>query len=188
MAISSVVRFPAQGELEIPARYFEPCWYAAYTCANHEKCVAAQFERRSIEHFLPLYESVHRWKDRRKRLKLPLFPGYVFVRLALSEKLKALEVPGVVRLVGFGGFPEALSENEMEVLRNGLSVTFRAQPHPYLTQGRRVRIKGGPLAGIEGILVRRKGNFRVVISVDLIMRSIVVDIDAADVLPLGAAV
>src|SRR5271157_5605311 len=80
--------------------YLEPHWYAAYTCANHEKRVALQLERRSLECFLPLYESVRRWKDRRVRLELPLFPGYVFVRLALRDRLQVLQVPGVARLVG----------------------------------------------------------------------------------------
>src|SRR6202051_4240062 len=90
--------------------YFEPHWYAAYTCANHEKGVTQQLERRSVECFLPLYESVRRWKDRRVRLQPPLFPGYVFVRLALCDRLQVLEIPSVVRLVGFDGHPGALAE------------------------------------------------------------------------------
>jgi transcription antitermination factor NusG len=184
MAITNI-SLPFEELPELPATYFEPCWYAAYTCANHEKSVAAHLEQRNFEHYLPQYETVHRWKDRRVRLSLPLFPGYVFVRLALRERLKVLQVPSIVKLVGFGEYPEALKEGEIETLRNGLAGDFHALPHPYLTKGRRVRIKAGPLTGLEGILLRRKGNFRVVISVDLIMRSIAVDIDAADVLPLA---
>jgi transcription antitermination factor NusG len=160
--------------------YFEPHWYAAYTCANHEKRVAQQLDRRSVECFLPLYESVRRWKDRRVRLQLPLFPGYIFVRIALKVRLRVLEIPSVVRLVGFNGFPTALPYVEIESLRRGLTCPLRAEPHPFLTEGRRVRIKDGPLVGMEGILVRRKGNLRVVLSLDLIVRSIVVDIDSAD--------
>src|SRR5690348_1640448 len=79
----------------------EQHWYAAYTCANHEKQVASQLDVRVVEHFLPLYGSVRRWKDRRVTLDLPLFPGYVFIRLALQDRLRVLEIPGVVRLVGF---------------------------------------------------------------------------------------
>src|ERR1700684_1552626 len=85
----------------LPVSQGEERWFAVYTCANHEHSVAAQFESRKVDHFLPLYHSVRKWKDRRVRLELPLFPGYMFVRLALSARLKVLEVPGVVRLVGF---------------------------------------------------------------------------------------
>lgn len=170
---------------ELPAVYLEPCWYAAYTRANHEKKVAEQLCRKGVEHFVPLYETVHRWKDRRVRLQLPLFPGYVFVRLALRDRLRVLEVPSVARLVGFGELPAALPEQEIETLRKGLDCGLRAQPHPYLTVGRRVRIGNGPLAGMEGILQRRKGNFRVVLSLDRIMRSMVVEADACDLEPLA---
>ncbi len=172
---------------EWPGPNSEPQWYAAYTCANHEKRVAEQLRERSVEHYLAVYEAVRRWKDRRMRLQLPLFPGYVFVRLAPRDRLNVLQVRSVVRLVGFGGLPAALPEQEIEALRNGLSAGLPAHPHPYLTAGRRVRIRNGPLAGAEGILLRRKGSFRVALSVDLIMRSIAVEIDAADVMPVPSS-
>jgi transcription antitermination factor NusG len=156
-------------------------WYAAYTCANHEKRVATELGARDVEHFLPLYSSVRRWKDRRVKLDLPLFPGYVFVRLALSERMRVVQIPSVVRLVGFGGLPTALPDTEMEILRAGLSQSLRAEPHPFLTVGRRVRISGGPFAGLEGVLKRKKSNLRVVVSLELIQRSVAVDVDAADV-------
>jgi transcription antitermination factor NusG len=159
----------------------EPRWYAAYTCANQEKRVAEQLGVREVEHFLPLYASVRRWKDRRVTLDLPLFPGYVFVRMALQERLKVMQVPGVAQLVGFHGTPAALSDHEVEALRTIASSETRLEPHPFLTVGRRVRIKSGALAGMEGVLLRRKGSIRVVISVDLILRSVAVDVDAADV-------
>jgi transcription antitermination factor NusG len=158
----------------------EPHWYVAYTSANHEKRVAQQLLQRTVENFLPLYDTVRRWKDRRVQLRMPLFPGYVFVRLALHDRLRVLEVPGVVRLVGFNGLPVALPDEEMEILRAGLSQHLRAEPHPFLTLGRRVRIKSGSLQGLEGILLRRKSNLRVVISVGLIHRSIAVDVDSID--------
>lgn len=162
--------------------YLEAHWYAAYTCPNREKRVAAQLNRREIECFLPLYETVHRWKDRRMHLQLPLFPGYIFVRLELRDRLKVLQIPGVVRLVGKSQrMPEPLPEQEIEALRSGLSAGVRAHPHRYIAVGRRVRIKNGPLAGLEGILQRRKGKCRVVLSVELIARSIVVEADVADV-------
>jgi len=158
----------------------EPRWYAAYTCANHEKHVAAELGAREVEHFLPLYSSVRRWKDRRVNLDLPLFPGYVFVRLAFRDRLRVVQIPSVVRLVGFGGLPTALPDTEMEVLRSGLSDGLRAQPHPFLTEGRRVRVRSGPLAGMRGILLRRRGKARFVVSVELIMRSMAVEMDEAD--------
>jgi transcription antitermination factor NusG len=157
-----------------------PQWYAVYTWANHEKRVAGQLTERAVEHFLPLYESVRRWKDRRVRLQLPLFPGYVFVFLALRHRLQVLELPSVVHLVGFNGHPTALPESQIEDLRNGLAQPLRALPHPYVRIGRRVRIKGGPLQGMEGTLAGRKNNFRVVVSIELIRRSIAVDVDVAD--------
>ncbi len=163
----------------------DPRWYAAYTSANHEKRVAEQLEVRSVEHFVPLYESMRRWKDRKVRLQLPLFPGYVFVRLALRDRLRVLEVPGVARLVGFNGLPCALPDSEIEALKAGLASGVRAEPHPYLTVGRRVRVKTGPLAGVEGVLKRKKNSARLVISLDLIMRSVAVDVEAADVEPLA---
>ena len=156
-------------------------WYAIYTCANHEKQVAAELNVRTIEHFLPLYSSMRRWKDRRVTLDLPLFPGYVFVRLALRERLRVVQIQSVVRLVGFGGLPTALPDTEMEIMRSGLSQRRSAEPHPFLTVGRRVRITGGPFAGLEGVLKRRKSGVRVVVSLDLIQRSVAVDVDAADV-------
>src|SRR5216683_1338901 len=140
----------------LPAEFFEPRWYAAYTCAKHEKRVAVQFSQRSLEHFFPQYESMRRWKDRRVKLQLPLFPGYVFVRLALRDRLRVLETPSVVRLVGFGGQPAALADQEIDALRQGLTHEMRIEPHPYLKVGERVRVKTGPLQGLQGILVRKK--------------------------------
>ncbi len=166
---------------DVPSDYFEPRWYAAYTSANHEKRVREQLEQRRVASFLPVYETVRRWKDRRMRLQLPLFPGYVFVRMALVDRLRVLQIPSVVRLVGFNGHPSPLADEEIEGLKMGLAAGVLAEPHPFLTAGRRVRIKSGPLAGRQGILLRRKGLLRVVLSIDLIMRSVVVDVDVESV-------
>jgi transcription antitermination factor NusG len=171
--------------LQWPAEFLGLHWYAAYTLANHEKRVMQQFTERSVEHFLPLYESVRSWKDRRVRLQLPLFPGYVFVRLALRDRLRVLQVPSVVRLVGFNGYPAALPDREIEALRTSVAMQLRAEPHPYLTVGRRVRIKSGPLTGVEGILIRKKNAFRVVLSLDFILRSAAVEVDASDIERIG---
>jgi transcription antitermination factor NusG len=164
--------------------HFEERWYAAYTCANHEKRVTAELARRTVEHFLPLYASVRRWKDRRVHLEMPLFPSYVFVRLALRNRLRVLQVPGIVRLVGFDGSPAPLPDEDLRILRIGLSQSSAVQPHPFLTVGRRVRITGGPFVGLEGIVRRKKSGLRVVVSLDLIQRSVAVDVDSADLSPV----
>jgi transcription antitermination factor NusG len=172
--------YPAAPEV-VQVQVTDDFWFALYTCANHEKRVAAQLESRGVDHFLPLYSSVRRWKDRRIRLQLPLFPGYIFVRLALTERLRVLEIPGVARLVGFNGRPCALPKDEIEVLRKGNLNQLRIEPYPYLTVGSRVRINQGPLAGMEGILVRKKKIHRVVLSLDVIARSAAVEVDASDI-------
>jgi len=168
----------------LSADYLEEHWYAAYTCANHEKRVAEQLDFRAVEHFLPLYKTIRRWKDRRVCLEMPLFPGYVFVRLALVNRLNVLQVPGVVHLVGFNGSPAAVPVEEVLRVREVLSRGMRAEPHPFLRVGRPVRVKAGPLAGLEGILVRRKNRLRFVVSVKLILRSIAVEVDEADLEPI----
>lgn len=190
MTTATTSPFASTGALRLaegaahPAAQAEPHWYAAYTRAQHEKRVAQCLEQCAVESFLPVYEAIHRWKDRKMRLQLPLFPGYVFVRLALCDRLQVLRVPSVVRLVGFNGAPTALAEGEVESLRRALVEGVRAEPHPYLRVGRRVRITAGPLAGREGILKRWKGDLRVVLSTELIQRSILVDVDASAVVPV----
>lgn len=177
-----------QASFTVPqlAAGIETPWYAAYTWANHEKRVAAALLRKQVNHFLPLYLSERRWSDRKVRLELPLFPGYVFVQLPKGEKLQVLEVAGVVHLVGFNGRPVALSDSEIDVLRQLMTRGSRhLAPHPFLTAGRRVRIVRGPLVGLEGILLRRKGALRVVLSIQMIQRSMVVDADAADIEPVS---
>ncbi len=161
----------------------QPHWYALYTYANHEKRVVAELDVRTVEHFLPLYRSVRHWKDRRVTLDLPLFPGYVFARLKLCDRMRVVQIPSVACLVGFGGLPVALPDTEMAIMRTGFSERWRAEPHAFLAVGRRVRITGGPFAGLEGVLKHKKNNLRVVVSLELIQRSVAVDVDAADVAP-----
>jgi transcription antitermination factor NusG len=156
-------------------------WYVLYTAPRHEKSVAGQIERHGISCFLPVYRSMRRWKDRRKELELVLFPGYVFVQIALQDRLRVLQLPGAVRLVSRNGQPAALPEYEIETLRNRLAGSDNLEPHPYLRAGRRVRVRRGPMQGLEGIIVRRKDCCRVVFSMDLIMRSIAVEVDEPDV-------
>jgi len=165
----------------LPSAGLEPRWYAAYTRARHEKAIAEQLSQRRVERFLPLYETVHRWKDRKVRVQLPLFPSYIFVRVALRDQLNVLQIPGVVRLVSFNGCPVALLDDEMQALQRGLSSGLSVVPHPYLTLGRRVRVKSGPLCGLTGKLERKKSNWRIVISVESIMRSISAEVSLDEI-------
>ena len=167
---------PADAELRVDV---QPRWYAAYTRANHERRVADRLGERGVENFLPQYEAVRKWKDRKVRLHLPLFPGYVFVHLALQNRLQVLQVPGVAWLVSFAGKPVPLPEEEFAMIRGFLKSRFRAEPHPYLKTGRRVRVSSGPFEGMEGIVVRRKNSSRLVISLDLIQRAMAVDVEEA---------
>ncbi|HEV3038263.1 MAG TPA: UpxY family transcription antiterminator [Candidatus Angelobacter sp.] len=159
-------------------------WFAVYTRAHHEKSVAEQFGGRDIAHFLPMYTSVRRWKDRIKTLQLPLFAGYLFVKVFPSQFLDILRANGVARLVGFPK-PEPLKDNEIQQLQAWLSLSVGVEPHPYLRIGQRVRVCRGPLTDVEGILIRKKNLFRLVVAIDLIQRAVALEIDAADILPLG---
>lgn len=172
---------PAYADFETRIQY---SWYALYTCANREKRVADQLDAQGIEHFLPCYDSLRRWKDRKVRLSLPLFPGYVFVHLPLRNRVQVLQVPGAVKLVGFNGQPAALPEGDIETLRLGLGRELGAEPHPFLKVGRRVRVRSGPFEGLLGILTRRKSKTRLVISLELIMRAIAVEVDESDLEPV----
>jgi len=169
----------------LPADYLEPRWFAAYTSANHEKRVAEQLEERAVEHFLPLYASVRRWKDRRVTLQMPLFPGYVFVHFALRDRFQVLQIPGVVHLVNFGGHPAPVPEEDVRAIQNCLARGQRVEAHPYLRAGRHARVKNGPLQGLEGIILRRKNTTRLILSFDLIQRSVAVEIDEMDLVPAG---
>jgi transcription antitermination factor NusG len=157
----------------------QPLWYAAYTLPRHEKVVAEQLGFRQVETYLPLYLSARRWAERRALVQLPLFPGYVFVRVTADERIRVLDHPGVLRLVTFNGRPAPLPDGEIERLRAALEAG-KAEPFPFLMPGRRVRVRSGPLAGLEGTILRRKGRMRLVVSVEAIQRSIVFDLDASD--------
>ncbi len=158
-------------------------WYAVAVYPRHEKVVSRYLERRGLNCFLPLYRSVRRWKDRQKELDLVLFPGYLFVRLDLCDRLQVLESPSVVRFVSFQGRPAPIDEDEIGGLSAGIAAGLHAEPHPYIREGKRVRVVNGPLAGIEGIMKRRKDRLRLVLSIDLIMRSVMLEVDEADVVP-----
>lgn len=164
-----------------PEKAFMPKWFAVYTSPRHEKRVAQYLNIREIEHYLPLYHPQHRWNSGcLATLDLPLFPGYIFVRIDRTERVRVLEVPGVLTVVGgTGRQPAPLPEAEIEALRAGLPLR-RAEPHPLLTVGQRARIRSGALAGMEGVVVRQKSSLRVVLTVDLIMQSVAVEVDGSE--------
>jgi transcription antitermination factor NusG len=164
-----------------------PCgWYAVSTTPRHEKQVAEYFQIRDVEHYLPLYRADRRWRDgSRVTLELPLFPCYIFVRITLCERLRVLQTPGVIGIVnGVGREPAPIADEQMESLRDGLAVS-RVEPHPFLVTGQRGRIRSGALAGMEGVLVRIGKSSKVVLTMELIMRSVAVEIaaDNFEVLP-----
>jgi len=160
-------------------------WFAVYTCSRHEKSAAKHLLTRGIEHYLPLYRSKRRWADGSKvTVELPLFPGYIFVHIDRRERVRVLEVPGVLSMVGSTSRqPVAIPDGEIEALRNGLC-RRAAEPHPLLKIGQRARIWSGPFAGLEGVVLRNGNNLRVVLTVDTIMRSIAVEVDETELAPV----
>jgi transcription antitermination factor NusG len=143
--------------------------------------VGQYLSQKEIEHYVPLYQARRKWRDGSKiTVDLPLFPGYVFVRIDQSERVRVLQVPGVLSVVGgTGRQPASLPDVEIDALRAGLSLRH-AEPHPLLTVGQRARIRSGALAGMVGIVVRRKNSLRVVLTMDLIRQSVAVEVDSAE--------
>jgi transcription antitermination factor NusG len=160
----------------IPEQWSQPAWYALFVRSNQEKRVAQHLNGRDVEYFLPCYSSVSQWKDRRVKLEIPLFPGYLFVRLPLFERLKALTVPNVVSLVGVKDSPSPIADEEIEWIRRGIE-QGKAEPHPYLSAGQRVMITQGVFEGMKGILLRKQNSSQLVVSVESICRSFTVEID-----------
>jgi transcription antitermination factor NusG len=157
-----------------------PYWFALYIIRNHEKRVEQQLRTKGVEAFLPLCTVTKQWRNHvTAKVEMPLFPGYVFVRIARTERVRVLEVPSVVSIVGNGREALPLPDAEIEAFRAGLHLQ-RVDPYPYLKEGNRVRIRCGPMAGLEGIIVRTDNRLRVVISIDLIMRSVAVHVQAED--------
>jgi transcription antitermination factor NusG len=155
-------------------------WFAVYVRSRHESRVGKHFKDREIDFFLPQYKEERKWSDRKVEIELPLFPGYLFVRLrrTLETLLRVVEVPGVITIVGRGSSPEALEDAEIELLRNAMMNPHAAKPHKLMKAGDKVRITRGPLHGAEGFLVRQKGKDRVVLTIGTIERSMSVEVDS----------
>ena len=163
-------------------------WYAIYTRPSHEKKVVEHLGLREIECYLPSYRVSRRWKNRcQVELELPLFPGYIFARFAWEQRVGVLEVPSVVSILGNGREALPLAPWEIESMRAGLSLR-RAEPHPYLNVGERVRILRGALEGFEGVVQRRSNGLRVVLALQAIMKSFVVEVEESDLELLGSPI
>lgn len=160
-------------------------WFVAYTASHHEKHVLDLLTDRHIESFLPLYRARRQWKKRAPvTLEMPLFPNYIFVHVAHEDRVAVLATPGVFSLVGDGRQPWELPEWEIEALRAGIR-NREVEPHPYLVVGERARVRSGALAGFEGVILRKKNNLRIVLTLDHIMRSVAVEVGADELEPLS---
>ena len=147
-------------------------WYAAYTYPRHEKAVLKQLESKSIEAFLPVFLTENRWKDRRVQIQNPLFPGYVFTRINLSERSRVLAIPGVIRMLSFNGIPAPIDDSEIEAVRLCIERGATLEPYPFLEVGDRVRVRSGVLEGLEGLISRCKDERRLIVPISLINQSV----------------
>jgi transcription termination/antitermination protein NusG len=160
-----------------------PRWYAVYTRSNFEKKVAGSLGYKGLDYFLPTVQEQHRWKDRKKTVDMPVFPGYVFVRIPdkAEHRIRVLHIDGAVRILGTGGSIEPIPDSEIESVRLLLASGRPFFGHLFLREGARVRVRSGPLKDVEGVMIRFKNQNQLVVSVHLLARSIAVAIDIADV-------
>ena len=185
----STIQQPWEPKLALPALgavVEEPRWYAIHTRARHEKAVTSQIERKGVTTFLPLIKETHRWSDRKKTVDCVLFDGYTFVFLESysREYFHIVKTPGVVGFVGIRGVGFPIPDKEIEDIQTLLANDFPCTPYPFLSTGRRVRIRGGCMDGLEGILVAKNSDQSLVVSVEMIQRSVAVRIDGYDVEPV----
>jgi transcription antitermination factor NusG len=159
-------------------------WYALHVRTRFEKVVARNLRGKGYEEFLPIYRRTSRWSDRTKQIELPLFPGYVFCRFNTQDRLPILTVPGVNAIVAVGKAFVPVDESELDAVRAVLKSQAYCEPWPYLAVGQRVRVEYGPLAGTEGLVMMLKNSYRLVISVNLLQRSVSVEIDRDCLKPL----
>jgi transcription antitermination factor NusG len=163
------------------SQLLESSWYAVYTRHQHEKTVAQILTGKGFNTFLPLYATTHDWKDRTKALTLPLFPCYVFLKGGIERRLQIITTPGIYGLVSSAGQPAAIPDIEIEAIRRVIESGTRVEIHPFLKCGSWVRVKCGPLAGIEGILVRKKNVSRLVLNVEILGTAAAIEVAAFQV-------
>ncbi len=158
-------------------------WYALYVRSRHEKSVHAQLTAKQHDAFLPLYPSRNKWADRWKTVSLPLFPGYVFCRFDLAGRTSVLTTSGVIDLVRIGSEPAPIESSEIESIQIAANSSLGVEPHVGLIRGQRVMMSGGPLKGLAGTMMDTRGALRLVLSIELLSRSILVEIDREWVVP-----
>lgn len=159
-------------------------WWAIWVRSRCEKVAAESLRAKGYEVFLPLYRSRRQWSDRVKVVEQPLFPGYIFSRLDIRERMPVIQTPGVVSFVGASGEPEPVAESEISMIQQIVESGLPVGPWPYLKEGQQVEISHGPLKGLRGILTRIKNEFRVVVSISMLQRSVAVEVDRETVRPL----
>ena len=158
-------------------------WYAIWTRSRHEQVVREQVERKGLEAFLPTITRWSRWKDRKKKIDWPLFPGYCFARFDARERLPVLKCPGVVGIVSFDGEPAPVPDLEIDGIRRLVATDLQYDPCPLIREGMVVEVTHGPLKGVVGRLTRKGSHARLILAVDLIGQAVSVEVDAADVRP-----
>ena len=159
-------------------------WYAVRVRSNYEQVTALHLHDRGYDHFAPSYETERKWSDRKKRVNQFLFPGYVFSRFDVENRLPVLTAPGVVGLVGCGKIPSPIPDHEIESIRSMVHSGLLVTPWPFMQVGQQVLIECGPLTGVEGILQQVKGKFRLVVSICLLQRSVSTEVDRNWVRPI----
>jgi transcription antitermination factor NusG len=189
-AHSSIGSPPVDGTLdhsthedEVRGRDGQPAWFAVWTRSRHENTVYGQLQGKGIEAFLPTVPRWSRWKDRKKRVEWPLFPGYCFARIDVEDSLAIRTCAGVVGLVSFEGRPVPIPDQEIESVRTLVTSDLQYDPCPLVHEGATVEVVAGPLRGVIGTLVRKGSHARLVLTVDLIGRGASVQVDAGDIRP-----
>jgi transcription antitermination factor NusG len=163
-------------------------WYALQTRPKHEKTVSTLLEGKGYEQFLPLYQNWHRSSGRLKSVMLPLFPGYVFCRFDQYRRLPILTTPGVFAIVSRGRVPESVPDEEIAAVQASCAAQLPVTPWPYLERGDAVLVEVGALRGVQGIFVSEKGTGRLVLSINMLRRSVAVEMDRDWVRPVNARV
>ena len=161
-------------------------WYALWVRSRHEHTVVAQLNARQHEVFLPLYTARHKWADRWKTVSLPLFPGYVFSRFDIARRSSVLSASGVIDIVRIGAEPAEIDPSEIEAVQTVVKSSLFTEPYPHLHKGQRVTVSGGPLNGVPGTLIEVRNSLRLVVSVELLNRSVSVEVDRDWVIPRAA--
>lgn len=157
-------------------------WYALHVRTRHEKAVAEALRSKGYEEFLPLYRARRQWSQRIAEIDLPLFPGYVFCRFVNAQPgSRIVTTPGVMGIIGFGGKPIPVDQNEMAAIRRVLETGIATEPWKFTPAGQRVRVIHGPLAGLEGIFVEAKTNHRLLLSLSLLQRAVAIQMDDSSV-------